>query len=161
VDVSIRPASPADEAAFVPLMRALYEHEGLPFREAALRAPLRKLLAEPTLGGAWLAFEGSAAVGYALATWGFSTEMGGRFLFLDELLVALDRRGRGIGTRFLALLEEYARAGGGFAVRLEVGETNARARRLYAAAGYADPGRRFLAKRLEPAGTARGLPPET
>lgn len=148
MDVSIRPASPADEAAFVPLMRALYEHEGLPFREAALRAPLRKLLAEPTLGGAWLAFEGSAAVGYALATWGFSTEMGGRFLFLDELLVALDRRGRGIGTRFLALLEEYARAGGADAIRLEVSAENPRARDLYLARGYTDPGRAFLVRRL-------------
>ena len=154
MDVSIRPASPSDEAAFVPLMRALYEHEGLPFREAALRAPLRRLLADPSLGGAWLAFDGNAAVGYALATWGFSTEMGGRFLFLDELLVAPDRRGRGIGTRFLALLEEYARAGGADAIRLEVSAENPRARDLYAARGYTDPGRAFLVRRLGAPGHA-------
>jgi ribosomal protein S18 acetylase RimI-like enzyme len=150
-DVSIRRATVADEALFVPLMRALYEHEGLAFDQEALCAPLRELLADPSLGGAWLAFEREAAVAYALATWGFSTEMGGRFLFLDELLVAPSFRGRGLGTRLLRLLEEFALAGGAGAIRLEVSHGNDRARELYLATGYADPGRAFLAKRLGPA----------
>jgi GNAT superfamily N-acetyltransferase len=149
-NVSLRRASAADAASFVPLMRALYEHEGLPFDEEALCAPLRELLADPSLGGAWLAFHGEAAVAYALATWGFSTEMGGRFLFLDELLVAPPFRGHGLGTRFLALLEQFARDGGARAIRLEVSHENGRARELYLASGYTDPGRAFLAKRLGP-----------
>lgn len=148
MELSIRRAAVADEAAFVPLMRALYEHEGIPFDQEALCAPLRELLADPSLGGAWLAFEGEAAVAYALATWAFSTEMGGRFLFLDELLVASPFRGRGLGTRLLALLEEFARDGGAGAIRLEVSRENGRARELYLASGYTDPGRAFLAKRL-------------
>lgn len=160
MDVSVRRASLADELAFVPLMRALYEHEDLPFREEALRAPLRELLADPSLGGAWLAFFGEEAVAYALATWGFSTELGGRFLFLDELLVASSFRGRGVGTRLLGLLEEIARAGGAGAVRLEVAGENRRARELYLASGYADPGRAFLVKRLGPAARERRLRPE-
>ncbi|MFN7989308.1 MAG: GNAT family N-acetyltransferase [Thermoanaerobaculia bacterium] len=160
MDVSIRRASLADEASFVPLMRALYAHEGIPFDQEALCAPLRELLADPSLGGAWLAFDGEDAAAYALATWGFSTEMGGRFLFLDELLVASPFRGRGLGSRFLALLEEFARDGGAGALRLEVSHENGRARELYLASGYTDPGRAFLAKRLAPRSRERGLRPE-
>lgn len=160
MDVSIRRAALADEPSFVPLMRALYGHEGLPFHEAALRAPLRELLADPSLGGAWLAFAGEAVAAYALATWGFSTEMGGRFLFLDELLVAAPLRGRGIGRKLLGFLEEHARRGGAGAVRLEVSAENPRARELYLACGYTDPGRHFLAKRLGPASPERRLRPE-
>ncbi len=159
--VSIRAASPEDLPSLLPMMRSLYEHERLAFPEPTIRAALGELFASPGTGGVRLVLDDDRVAGYAVVTWGFSTEQGGRFLLLDELFVLPESRGRGVGRRALALLEEEARRDGARAVRLEVGETNARARELYRSAGYADPGRRFLAKRLEPAGTARGLPPET
>lgn len=45
-------------------------------------------------------------------------------------------------------VEAAARAAGGRAVRIEVAEENGGARRLYREAGYVDPRRLFLAKRL-------------
>jgi ribosomal protein S18 acetylase RimI-like enzyme len=83
-----------------------------------------------------------------MGTWGFSTEQGGRFLLLDELFVLPVFRGTGIGRAALAFVEEAARAAGGRAVRIEVAAENAGARRLYREAGYVDPRRFFLAKRL-------------
>lgn len=148
MDVAIRRASLADADALAPLVRSLYEHEGLAFDAGFLLPPLRQLLADPSLGAAWLAETGPTVAAYAVGTWGFSTEMGGRFLLLDEILVVPELRGRGIGRRLLATAEEYARAGGAGAVRLEVSDENPRARELYLAAGYTDPDRRFLAKRL-------------
>jgi len=155
VPVSLRAASPADEETLLPMMRSLYEHEGLAFPEPAIRAAVAELFAAPEAGAVRVLLEDGSVAGYAVATWGFSTEQGGRFLLLDELFVLPERRGRGVGRLALALLEEEARAGGAHAVRLEVGETNARARELYRSAGYADPGRRFLAKRLEGPAPAR------
>ena len=146
--VTFRAASAADEAVLLPMMGALWEHEGIPFDEEAVRPALGVLLAEPALGGVWLALADDRPVGYAMGTWGFSTEQGGRFLLLDELFVLPPCRGRGIGRATLALVEEEARRGGARAVRIEVAEGNREARALYRAAGYADPGRRFLARKL-------------
>lgn len=130
------------------MMRALWEHEGIPFEERLVEPPLRELLADAALGRVWLAYVGDAVSGYAMGTWGFSTEQEGRFLLLDELFVLPAFRGTGIGRAALAFVEQAARAEGGRAVRIEVAEGNEGARRLYREAGYADPRRLFLAKRL-------------
>lgn len=129
-------------------MRALWEHEGIPFEERLVETPLRVLLADAALGRVWLAYVGDAVSGYAMGTWGFSTEQGGRFLLLDELFVLPAFRGTGIGRAALAFVERATRAEGGRAVRIEVAEGNEGARRLYREAGYADPRRLFLAKKL-------------
>ena len=146
--VTFREASDGDVPALLPMMRTLWEHEGIPFDERLVEPPLRELLAEPALGRVWLALAGDAVAGYAMATRGFSTEQGGRFLLLDELFVLPAFRGTGIGKAALAFVEEAARAAGGRAVRIEVAEENDGARRLYREAGYVDPRRLFLAKRL-------------
>ena len=153
--VSFRAASVADEEILLPMMRALWEHEGIPFDEAAIRDALRSLLTDPALGRVWLALVGDAVAGYAMGTWGFSTEQGGRFLLLDELFVLPPFRGSGVGGAALAFVEGEAAGAGAGAVRIEVAEENERARELYRAAGYADPRRRFLSKRLAPRPSGR------
>ena len=155
--VSFRAVSAADEGILLPMMRSLYEHERLPFEEATIRSALGALLADSAAGGAWLVLSDGAPAGYLLGTWGFSTELGGRFLFLDELLVVPERRGQGLGSAALAFAEEEARRGGAGAVRLEVDRQNPRALELYLSAGYTDPGRRFLTKRLAPPAGGRRL----
>ena len=107
--VSFRAASVADERTFLPMMEALWAHEGIPFDAAAIRAALAVLFSDPGLGRVWLALVEDAVAGYAMGTWGFSTEQGGRFLLLDELFVLPEFRGRGVGAATLAL----RRAGGG------------------------------------------------
>jgi GNAT superfamily N-acetyltransferase len=141
------------------MMRSLWEHEGIPFDETLIRGALEDLFADPSLGRVWLALADGVPAGYAMGTWGFSTEQGGRFLLLDELFVLPAFRGRGIGSAALALVEETAAGEGAGAVRIEVAEENRRARDLYAASGYTDPRRRFLAKRLVPrSGEGRSRP---
>ena len=59
-----------------------------------------------------------------------------RFL-LDGLCVRPDQRGQGIGTALLAAICDEGRARGYGAVRLDVVDTNARARALYERRGFA------------------------
>lgn len=146
--MAFRAASETDVPELLPMMRALWEHEGIPFDAGRVVPPLRELLADPALGRVWIALADDAVAGYAMGTWGFSTEQGGRFLLLDELFVLPAFRGRGIGRSALSFVEEAARAAGGRAVRIEVAEENDGARRLYREEGYSDPRRLFLAKRL-------------
>ena len=114
--VTFRTASEADAATLLPMMRALWEHEGIAFDEPAILAPLSSLFADPALGRVWLALADGTVAGYAMGTWGFSTEQGGRFLLLDELFVLPAFRGEGIGSAALAFVEEAARAEGAGAV---------------------------------------------
>lgn len=102
--VSIRAASPEDLPSLLPMMRSLYEHERLAFPEPTIRAALGELFASPGTGGVRLVLDDDRVAGYAVVTWGFSTEQGGRFLLLDELFVLPESRGRGDGRRALALL---------------------------------------------------------
>lgn len=152
--VSFRAASIADEPVFLPMMESLWAHEGIPFDRAAIRGTLAVLLADPGLGRIWLALAGGSVAGYAMATWGFSTEQGGRFLLLDELYVLPEFRGRGVGAATLAFVEREAARDGAGAVRIEVSVENEPARELYRKAGYADPHRLFLARRIVPGGAS-------
>ncbi len=146
--VSFRAASISDEDTYLPMMEALWAHEGIAFDAASIREALGVLFSDPGLGRVWLTLVEDAVAGYAMGTWGFSTEQGGRFLLLDELFVLPEFRGRGVGAATLALVEQEAKREGAGAVRIEVSVENAPARELYRAAGYVDPRRLFLSKRL-------------
>ena len=146
--VSFRAASVADEQTFLPMMEELWAHEGIPFGAAAVQKALAVLFSDPGLGRIWLTLVEDVVAGYAMGTWGFSTEQGGRFLLLDELFVLPAFRRKGVGAATLAFVEQEAERDGAGAVRIEVSVANGPARELYRAAGFADLHRSFLAKRL-------------
>jgi GNAT superfamily N-acetyltransferase len=77
------------------------------------------------------------AVGIAVCFLGFSTFAAQPLLNLHDLAVLPAHRGRGAGAALLAAVEDKARALGCCKVTLEVLEHNARARAVYAAAGFA------------------------
>jgi ribosomal protein S18 acetylase RimI-like enzyme len=102
-----------------------------------------------------LAFEGERPLGLAVCFVGFSTFHARPLLNLHDLAVVAEARGRGLGRRLLAAVEERARDLGCCKLTLEVREDNAAARALYASFGFDDyaPGDSptptfFLAKSL-------------
>ena len=76
-------------------------------------------------------------------------EFHGRGAWVDELYVREAWRGQGLGRASLAFAEELGRRAGIKALRLEVDRGNARAQRLYRAAGFQDHDRFLLTKWLE------------
>jgi GNAT superfamily N-acetyltransferase len=85
-----------------------------------------------------LAFDGPRPVGIAACFRGFSTFSARPLLNLHDLAVIPEYRGRGVGRRLLAAVEEKARSLGCTKVTLEVLEANP-ARALYSAMGYSSP----------------------
>jgi ribosomal protein S18 acetylase RimI-like enzyme len=57
-------------------------------------------------------------------------------LLMDGIVVASSMRGQGVGTRLLVAVTDYARQNGFRSVRLDVVDTNPRARRLYERMGF-------------------------
>jgi GNAT superfamily N-acetyltransferase len=142
------PATAADLPAVAGWMRAFYAEEHLAYSPACLAA-LSALAGDPSLGILLVLRDGGGAgAGYAVLTFGFSLERGGRTALLDELYVLPAARGQGFGRAAVGAALEAARAAGCAAVHLEVDRVNRRARRLYASLGFADAGRDFLTRVL-------------
>jgi ribosomal protein S18 acetylase RimI-like enzyme len=147
MDVVLAPVGPRDRPALEPMVRAYYAEDGLAFDEARQGAALAAMLAGDPLCLAWLVRVADATVGYVVVTLGFSLESGGRDGVIDELFVAPAMRGRGIGAKVLALIEQEARARGLQRLYLEVGHGNP-ARGLYRRAGFVDHQRYLMSKYL-------------
>ena len=148
--VSFRPALPADADALVSMMRQLYSHESLRFREPVARRGIEQLVAEPRHGGIFLIFDAEQAVGYMVLTLCFSIEFEGEYLLVDELFVHEPYRGRGYGHAALAFADEFAREKRLNVVRLEVDRTNERAVALYRSMGFEVDNRHLMTRWIVP-----------
>ena len=106
----IRPALRADVPVLLELIRGLAEYERLTHLVAA-EAPLleRELFAPNANAEAVLGFAGGEPVGFAVYFHNFSTFLGRRGLYLEDLFVQPAYRRRGYGR---ALLLHVARVAG-------------------------------------------------
>ncbi|MBQ9849345.1 MAG: GNAT family N-acetyltransferase [Clostridia bacterium] len=75
------------------------------------------------------------AAGYAVVSMKFETEVGGMAAWIEELFVEEEFRGFGIGTAFFDFLSNEIK-GKARRIRLEVGEDNTDAVRLYESLGF-------------------------
>jgi GNAT superfamily N-acetyltransferase len=146
VTISVRRAVGDDLPVVLGLVGGYCAADGHEFDAATATAGLGPLLDDDAVGVVWLAEDDGAAVGYAAVTWGWSIEIGGFEVVLDELYVT--DRGRGIGSMLLAHLEDDCRARGVRRIFLETERPNEDARRLYRRHGYADDDSIWLSKEL-------------
>jgi GNAT superfamily N-acetyltransferase len=134
----IRRAAPADLPSVVTLIRALAEFEKLPgpddaaaarfTADAAADPPRFELLVAEADGA-------GAVVGYALFFTTYSTFLARPGLYLEDVFVRPERRGRGIGTAFLRALASLAQARGCGRFEWTVLDWNVDAQRFYRALG--------------------------
>ena len=144
--IRVRAATQDDVDEIVPRTKALNAEEGIVIDDASLIAAVKRLLAEPSLGGVWLVEE-DGVIGHAVVTYGYDLEFGGRDAFLTELWVDEPHRGRGAGTTLLAAIDEALVANDIRALHLQVRPENP-ALRLYERIGFAQSPRVVMTKRL-------------
>jgi len=149
MSLQIRPAHIGDVPTLVALMQAFYAEAGFSLSHGPAARAFETLLADPRLGGVWVAEEAGVAVGHLAMTVCFSMEYGGSRGFIDDLYVRPSMRGRGVGRDLLAAARANAVARGIRALHVEVGPDNQIARGLYARAGYADTGHLLLSLPLD------------
>jgi len=105
--LKIERASERDLPAIVRLVRHLAEYEKLAHAMVSSEDDFRKALFGPrTNAEALIAFADDAPVGFALYFYNFSTFLGKRGIYLEDLFVEPEYRGQGIGK---ALLQRLAR----------------------------------------------------
>ncbi len=137
--VELRLATSTDIRALVPLVEQYWRFEAIEgFDANGVAALLRRVIADPALGRAWLTTIDGQAAGYLLAVFVFSLEHHGLTAEIDELFVAPQYRGRGLGKQLLAAGEVAFREAGCTRVSLQIGRDNAAARTFYRGHGYRD-----------------------
>ncbi|HTH60510.1 MAG TPA: GNAT family N-acetyltransferase [Paraburkholderia sp.] len=109
MSAAIRPATPADVGAMVALMLELAEFEKLTHLFVATDADLRDaLFGARASAEALVAEDGGRLVAYALFFHNYSTFLGRRGLYLEDLYVQPSQRGSGLGTAMLRRLAALA-----------------------------------------------------
>jgi len=139
--VSIQPAelnNVAHQQAILTLLD-MYAREpiidGNGIREEVRENLIDGLRAQPQ-GHHFLAYQDDTAIGMAICFQGFSTFHAKPLLNIHDLAVHRDYRGRGVGRKLLAAVEQLARQLGCCKLTLEVKHENTGAKRLYERIGF-------------------------
>ena len=107
--IAIVPAGPDDVPKILEMIRGLAEYERLSHQAVATEDSIRTSLFGPRpFAEVVLAYSGSTPIGFALFFHNFSTFLGRPGLYLEDLFVLSEWRGRGVGRRLLTHLASIA-----------------------------------------------------
>ncbi|MND69851.1 aminoalkylphosphonic acid N-acetyltransferase [compost metagenome] len=134
-ELTVRRATAADAGEVHALMRGLAEHEGeIVYLAATPDSLAAALSAQPPRAAFLLAEREGRAVGFVSWTQVYGIWRGGDYCNLDDLYVAAEARGAGVGEALMRAFAAEA-AALGLGARWEVKTANQGARRFYARLG--------------------------
>lgn len=110
--VTFRPAEEKDTALLLTFICALAEYEHMLDQVVATEAILKEWLFDRKVAEAFFALEGETEVGFALYFHNFSTFLGRGGIYLEDLFVLPEHRGKGFGKAILRRLAQIARERG-------------------------------------------------
>jgi GNAT superfamily N-acetyltransferase len=141
--VSIRKIDREDADVVFSMMRTFYDSPAVlnDVPDQVLKANIRDAWGDcPYLEGFVFEERGEnhgQIVGYAMLAKSYSTEYGGLCIWVEDLYIAPQYRGKGIGSRFLSYADKLYE-GTAVRFRLEVEKDNARAIEVYRKCGYSE-----------------------
>jgi GNAT superfamily N-acetyltransferase len=135
-DFEIRPARVEDVPVILELICDLATYERAPDEVTATEEQLVDVLfGERPSAEVLLAFEGKSPVGFAVFFYNFSTWLGRPGLYLEDLFVKPEKRGKGYGRALLVDLAKIARDRGCGRMEWAVLDWNEPAIKFYRALG--------------------------
>ena len=132
---SIREMKEGDREAVLAMMRVFYSSPAVHTNgsEEIFSADFEACVGESPYLDGYIFEEDGAVCGYAMTAKSFSTEFGKPCIWIEDLYLAEEDRGRGIGSSFFAFIEEKHPEA---VFRLEVEEENGCAVHVYRKCGY-------------------------
>jgi GNAT superfamily N-acetyltransferase len=128
------------------LVREFYGVDLHEYDEQRVTAALMPMLADDSLGQVWVLDGGTGPLGYAIITWTWSLESGGRDCILDEIYAR--EQGAGAGAELIERAISEAEAYGALALFLETEAHNTRVRGFYSRHGLAVEDSVWMSTRL-------------
>jgi diamine N-acetyltransferase len=132
---SITDATLEDIGALTEQIAHYYAHDGIPCNTPRVEHALRDMI-RADRGRAWLLRVDGILVGYAIVVWSYSIEYGGIEAVLDELYLAPEARGTGLGRIFMEHVVHEAKNAGAVVLRLETEPENSAAQAFYTKLGF-------------------------
>ena len=134
---AIRPATAADIPQLIELIRGLADYERLSHLVQCTGADLREALfgSNPGVEALLACTEGGIAAGFALYFHNYSTFLGRRGLYLEDVYVRPEFRGRGCGKALIVRLARIACERGCGRFEWSVLDWNVAAQRFYESLG--------------------------
>ena len=147
--MQIRRITAADRKDFLRLAKEFYHSEAVlhPIPAKYHQRAFEEMIRSDVYADGFMIEWNGATVGYGMTAKTFSHEAGGLTVWIEELYLVPEYRGRGIGHAFFAFIEEYY----GDALcrlRLETEPGNTRAEALYKSIGYEELGYRPFVKEM-------------
>jgi ribosomal protein S18 acetylase RimI-like enzyme len=133
VSVEIARVGKPDLGELLPLMRAYCDFYGVAPPDADLEALARALIADPEREGVQLIARGAERepLGFATVYWTWQTLTAARAGVMNDLFVAPQARGRGVGRRLIEECRRRAREHGATELVWETAPDNQTSQRLY------------------------------
>jgi len=150
--IRVREARASDVGAMVELLSLLFKQEAdFAPSPAKQRRALELILAQPSMGRLFVLTRANKVLGMVSLLFTISTAEGGKAAWLEDLVVRAEHRGRGLGTRLLRAVVDWARKQGLSRITLLTDADNTGARGLYMRHGFVpsamQPLRLHLARR--------------
>jgi GNAT superfamily N-acetyltransferase len=139
MSVRFAAAAPEDLPRLVELLGELFAQEAeLTPDPGKQRRALEEILSDATIGRVFVAHEAGRIVAMANLLYTVSTAEGGKAALFEDLVVAPEARGKGVGTGLLRFVIEAARREGVLRLMLLTDRDNERAQALYRKNGFVD-----------------------
>lgn len=108
MDIAIRKIQRADAEVVIDMMRKFYSSPAVitDGSEKIFAANVENCLdGSPYLDG-FVFVDGEKIIGYGMTAHGYSTEFGGECIWIEDIYIEAEYRGRGIGSQFVRRVKE-------------------------------------------------------
>ena len=149
-DLTFRPITAADETDFYTMAEEFYHSDAVlhPIPAEYHRRAFSEMMRSGQYLSGYIFTDGDNTAGFAVTNRMMQHEAGGVMVWVEDLYIRPAYRGQGLGSRFLAWLEEQLR-GDAVMLRLETEPENERAQELYYRLGYENLNYLQMIKRLD------------
>ena len=149
-ELTFRPITAADETDFYTMAEEFYHSDAVlhPIPAEYHRRAFAEMMRSGQYLSGYIFTDGDNTAGFAVTNRMMQHEAGGVMVWVEDLYIRPAYRGQGLGSRFLAWLEEQLR-GDAVMLRLETDPENERAQELYYRLGYENLNYLQMIKRLD------------
>ena len=149
-ELTFRPITAADETDFYTMAEEFYHSDAVlhPIPAEYHRRAFAEMMRSGQYLSGYIFTDGDNTAGFAVTNRMMQHEAGGVMVWVEDLYIRPAYRGQGLGSRFLAWLEDQLR-GDAVMLRLETDPENERAQELYYRLGYENLNYLQMIKRLD------------
>ncbi|WP_310555595.1 GNAT family N-acetyltransferase [Flavobacterium sp.] len=145
---SFKPLQITEIEIITTMMQDFYAIDNYPIDIQVSKKLFEEFIPNENLGKAYLIYNDSEIIGYAILTFVFSFEYKGKIAFLDELYIKEAFRGKGIGKQTMDFIKTESHKLSLKLLLLEVENHNQNAQKLYLANDFEVHNRKLMKYKL-------------